>query len=232
MKRVITLVAIAVCALALGAGAASAAGAHGGDGVLQVEAAHPTGTGVHFIVQLTYENDGEAVSGADVTATPVSPSGEELAPVTLAPAADGTYQAPVDLPDPGEWTVRFASTEPAATLEQTVEISATTTTPTTDADGASAGFAPADDGTGDSAAGDDDSDSDGVPILLVVAAAVVAIGGVFTALRIVLRTRAAGPTAGPAAGPAPDADAPDDGGNTPDEPAAPRGGTSGGAEGS
>ena len=189
MKRVITLAAVALCAagaLPLGAGAASASAAHGGDGVLEVEAAHPTSTGVHFIVTLTYQNDGDAVSGAAVTATPISPSGESLDPVTLVPAADGTYQAPVDMPDPGEWTVRFASDEPPATLEQTVEVSDTSTT---GADGGSAGFAPADDGTGGSAAADDDSGSDSLPILLIVAAAVVAIGGTITALRIVLRNR-------------------------------------------
>ena len=108
MKRVITLVAVLLGGLALGVGGASPAGAHGDAGVLEVEAVHPTTTGAHFIVQLTYENDGEAVSGAEVTATAVSPSGEELAPVTLSPAADGSYQGPVDMPDPGQWTVRIA----------------------------------------------------------------------------------------------------------------------------
>lgn len=197
MKRVISLAVVVgalAVALALGAGAAAAAGAHGGDGVLEVEAAHPTSTGVHFIVQLTYQNDGDAVPEAAVTATPTSPSGEELAPVTLTPVGDGSYQGAVDLPDTGRWTVRFASDEPPATLEETAEMAATTTpsaTPADGEDGDSGGFAPADDGTGGSAASDGDSGSDGVPILLVVAAAVVAIGGVITALRIVLRTRGA-----------------------------------------
>jgi YtkA-like len=191
MKRVITLVAVVLGGLALVVGAASAAGAHGGPGVLEVEAAHPTSTGVHYIVALTYENDGDAATGATVTATPISPSGEEGAAATLAPAEEGTYEGPVDMPDPGQWTVRFESTEPPATLERTATISetTTTTTPTTGADGESEGFAPADDGTGDSAAGDDDSGSDSMPILLIVVAAAVAIGGVVTALRIVARNR-------------------------------------------
>lgn len=197
MKRVITLAVVVLGALALGVGAAPAARAHGGDGVLELEAAHPTTTGVHVIVQLTYQNDGDAVSGATVTATPISPSGEELEAVTLSPAAAGSYQGPVDMPDTGRWTVRFASVEPPATLEETVEVEATSTStsPASGEDEGAAGFAPADDGTGDSAADDGDSGSDGVPILLVVAAAVVAIGGVITALRIVLRNR---PTPTPA----------------------------------
>jgi hypothetical protein len=244
MKRMITLVAVLLSGLALGAGPASASAAHGGDGVLEVEAAHPTGTGVHFIVRLTYENDGDAVTGAAVTATPVSPSGESLDPVTLAPAADGTYQAPVDMPDPGEWTVRIASDEPAATLEETVEISATTTTPSTRADGSSEGFAPADDGTGDSATADDDSGSDSLPILLIVAAAVVAIGGTITALRIVARNRPTpGPSGGTAAtgdadeGPAPSGDEagaeePDDGAGKQANSTTSPGGQPDGAEGS
>jgi hypothetical protein len=208
----LALAAAAALSLLAWAPAAGARVAHGGDGVIEVEAAHPTSTGVHFIVRLTYQNDGDPVSGATVTATAVGPGGQETDPVELSPSDAGGYQGPVDMPEPGEWTVRFRSADPPATLEQATEIPEAASgdetggeaggTPATDE-----GFAPAEDGTGGSgAAGEDDSGSDGLPVLLIVAAAVVAVGGLFTGLRIVRRTHPATPD------PIPPAPAGDEGG--------------------
>ncbi|HEY8523652.1 MAG TPA: FixH family protein [Acidimicrobiales bacterium] len=203
--------ALALALALVGAGRASAASAapdplapwvgpavpaHGDGGLLAVEAAHPTPTGFHYIVRLTYQADGHAVSGATVTATPVAPDGTEGEPVTLAPYDDdGRYQGAIDMTQPGSWTVRFASADPEAAAEATAEIETPATTDPDAPDGGATGFAPADDGTGLSAAEEDESGGDGddggssFPILLVVVAAVVAIGGLFTALRTIGRTR-------------------------------------------
>jgi hypothetical protein len=209
--------------------AAGARVAHGGDGVIEVEAAHPTSTGVHFIVRLTYQNDGDPVSGATVTATAVGPDGQETDPVELSPSDAGGYQGSVDMPEPGQWTVRFRSADPAATLEQATEIPEAASGDETGGDGGGTpatddGFAPADDDTGDSeAAGEDDSGSDGLPVLLIVAAAVVAVGGLFTGLRIVRRTNPTAPSA--ASEPAAAGDEDKDGDEAGDRPApAPGGG--------
>jgi hypothetical protein len=189
----LALATAAALSLLAWAPAAGARVAHGGDGVIEVEAAHPTSTGVHFIVRLTYQNDGDPVSGATVTATAVGPDGQETDPVELSPSDAGGYQGPVDMPEPGEWTVRFTSADPPATLEQATEVPEAAGGEVGGTAATDDGFAPAEDGTGGSeAAGEDDSGSDGLPVLLIVAAAVVAVGGLFTGLRIVRRTRPAG----------------------------------------
>jgi hypothetical protein len=76
-RPVAALAAVAaVLALALGLGGASPAGAHDGAGTLTVEAAHPVDPlSVHYIVVLTWDNDGHAAEDATVTATPVAPDG-------------------------------------------------------------------------------------------------------------------------------------------------------------
>lgn len=185
------ILAAAVLTLLAAGAPAGARVAHGGAGLIEVEAAHPTATGTHYIVRLTYQNDGDPVADAAVTATPVGPDGRELAAVELAPYDDdGRYEGAIEMPDPGSWTVRFASAEPEASAETTTEISATASTEaTTTSEGA--GFAAADDGTGDSADAADETsdDSDGFPVLIVIAAAVVAVGGLFAALRVIRRNR-------------------------------------------
>jgi hypothetical protein len=196
MKLLRTLVAAGVALLApvvllalLVTGAAPA-GAHGDAGLIEIEAAHPTATGTHYIVRLTYQNDGDPVVDATVTATPAGPDGRELSAVELTPYDDdGRYQVAIDQPEPGSWTVTFASAEPEASAETTTEVTATTTTDAGSTDGTEAGFAPSEDGTGDSATAEGDDSDDGFPILIVVAAAVVAVGGLFTALRIIRRNR-------------------------------------------
>ena len=175
-------IALAAAGLLLG----PAAGAQEGRGIITLEATHPAGTSVHFIVRVTSASDGRPAAGAVVTATAVGSDGTRLTPVTLAPADnDGRYANAIDFGSPGTWTVRFASVNPTG---------ATEVTQTVEADGAGsdsgdsgAAFAPADDNTG--ASGAASGDGGGMPVWLIVAAAVVAFGGAFLGLRTVRRYR-------------------------------------------
>jgi len=206
------------------------AGAHDGDAIIVMEAAHPAGSSVHFIVRVTWENDGHPAEGATVTATAESLAGDQLTPVPLAPEDDdGRYSGPVEFPSAGAWTVRFTSIRPNGTLEQIQEVGVSpSTVPTTVAPGgdsevtvgteADPGFAPEDDGTGDSAVEGDETaaasgdDSDGLPVWLIALAAVVAVGGAIAAVGTIRRYRSdAAPGEGapdePAAGPGADPEA-------------------------
>ena len=184
----------AALALALGLPAAPA-GAHEGKAVLAIEAAHPAGMSVHYIVRVTWEDDGHPAADATVTATAVGPDGAQLTPVTLAPAdADGRYAGVVDYPSPGAWTVRITSIDPTGSIEQSQEVVAATTGDDA-ADDATAsdegGFAPADDGTGASSgqAADNSSDDSGTPVVLILVAAAVVVIGAVTAVNIIRRNR-------------------------------------------
>lgn len=188
---------------------AAPAGAHEGSGVLTVEGVHPAGTSVHYVVRLTWENDGHAATGASVTATAVAADGTQLTPVPLPPVdQDGRYAGLVEFGEPGPWTVRFTSVDPTGTAEISQQITPppTSTSVTGGADSASAGdagtgtaageaedgFAPADDGTGasrETAAGDG-ADS-GMPVWLIGVALVVFVGGALAAVRVLRRYRTA-----------------------------------------
>lgn len=212
-------------ALALLPGAAPA-GAHEGAGTITVEQVHPAGLSVHYIVMLTWDNDGHPAADATITATAIGPDGTSLTPTTLAPsgAGDGRYSGAVEFPEAGAWTVRFTSIEPTGSAErpeQVAESASTTAGPGDEGSGDSgtgttqAGVALADDDTGGSAQADesDTSDGGGIPVLLIVAAAVVALGGVVTALLAIRRHRpdleaaeAAPATAGPDGDDAPGAE--------------------------
>lgn len=177
-------VALAAAGLLLG----PAAGAQEGGGIITLEAAHPAGTSVHFIVRVTGKADGRPATDAVVTATAVDSDGTQLTPVTLAPADnDGRYANAIDFGSPGTWTVRFASVNPTGTAEvtETVEAGGAGGADSGDSGG---GFAPADDNTGASGAASD-SGGGGMPVWLIVAAAVVAFGGAFLGLRTVRRYR-------------------------------------------
>jgi hypothetical protein len=236
LRRAVALLATAL-GLALAAAAApwaAPAGAHEGDAVITIEAAHPAGTSVHYIVRVTWENDGHPAVDATVTATGVAADGTQLTPVTLTPAdSDGRYAGIVAYPSAGAWTVRVTSVRPTGSVERAEQVTAPATTvpaddasdATTGSGGDDEGFAPADDGTGDTAgdagdAGDEtasaDSGSDpgGMPIYLVVAAGVVVVIGALTALNVIRRNRGdlaggAGTSAPPAGEPGAAADASD-----------------------
>jgi hypothetical protein len=224
--------------LALGL-AASPAGAHDGDAVIAIEAVHPAGQSMHYIVRVTWANDGHAATDATVTATGIAADGSQLTPVPLAPAdSDGRYAGVIDYPAPGAWTVRITAIDPTGTIEQPQEVVATATTQppnVTTGEVDEGGFAPADDGTGASAEDDGtddatdtqatapdaggDSDDTSFPVLLVVAAAAVVVIGAFTAVNIIRRTRANPPGGAPGASGngdgGPGGEAPDDGAGGP-----------------
>lgn len=98
------------------------AAAHGGEVVLTVDSANPAGElAVEYTVRLTYEGDGHPVEGAAVTAFAEGPVGqfegrETLGPVTMSPVGDGLYRATVEFPTEMQWSVRFTSMDPRATL--------------------------------------------------------------------------------------------------------------------
>ncbi|HEX6419505.1 MAG TPA: hypothetical protein VFZ77_13475 [Acidimicrobiales bacterium] len=200
-------VLLAAAALVLGAGAVPAA-AHEGDAVVVVEAAHPAGMSVHYIVRVTWENDGHAANGVTVTATAVGEDGTQLTPVTLAPAdEDGRYSGLVEYPSPGAWTVRVTSVDPTGSVEQEQVVappSATEAPPEDDTATTAAddGFAPADDDTGDGAeqAASDGSGDDGMQVVVIVIAAVVVLAGAASAIRLIRRHRP-GATPGDGDGP-------------------------------
>jgi hypothetical protein len=193
MKLRSFMIALAVAAIVAGGVLGGPpAEAQEGEGIIALEAAHPAGTSVHFIVRVTWENDGHPAADAVVTATAVASDGTQLTPVTLAPIDDdGRYANAIDFGSPGSWTVRFTSIDPTGIGEVTQKVEATAgddaATPGDDGEG---GFAPADDRTGASggAAASDGGDS-GMPIWLVGAAAVVVFGGGFLGLRTVRRYR-------------------------------------------
>jgi hypothetical protein len=190
MKHRSFMIAAAVAALAAaGLLLGPPAGAQQGEGIINLEAAHPAGTSVHYIVRVTRERDGHPATDSVVTATATGSDGTELTPVTLAPIDDeGRYANAIDFGSPGTWTVRFTSVDPTATAEVTATVEATAAGGSSD--GGEGGFAPADDDTGASAASSsNDAGDSGMPIWLVLAAAVVVFGGAFLGLRTVRRYR-------------------------------------------
>jgi hypothetical protein len=207
---------VAALLVGLGSGfAASPAGAHEGDAVVTVEAVHPAGLSMHYIVRVTWANDGHPAADATVTATAVGSDGTQLTPVALAPADDdGRYAGVVDYPSAGSWTVRITSIDPTGSIEQAQEVTAPPTTAPSDessevttgsgeseGDATAAtegGFAPSDDGTGasDEQAAADGSDDGGVPIYLIAAAGAVVIIGAATAIGMIRRNRANPPATG------------------------------------
>jgi hypothetical protein len=189
-----TFVIAVVAAVTVGAGAlgGAPAGAQQGDGIVTLEASHPAGTSVHFIVRVTWADDGHPATNAVVTATAVGSDGTQLAPVTLAPIDDdGRYANAIDFGSPGSWTVRFTSVDPTGAAEVTQTIEATAGDGgTASGDSGEGGFAPADDDTGASGeASSSDSGDSGMPLWLIGAAAVVALGGGLLGLRTVRRYR-------------------------------------------
>lgn len=182
LRRFRLAVTVAVAVVVLMAGAITPVVAHEGAGTLTLESADPANAlAVRYRVRLVYTADGHPVPDATVTAVAVGPT--SATPVPFTEAADGVYEGTVTFPAPGDWSVRFTSVTPAATLEhaQTIVAStstssttATTTTPTTDPGRGKANAGADDDGGGGNGNG-----------ALVVVAALVALAliGATTAVR-------------------------------------------------
>ena len=129
MKKIATLAALAVTLLLA---TAPAALAHGDDGFLELAATTPSGAMTSsYDVVLRYSGDGEPVSKASVTIVAERPGSTPIGPTVMtAGTQPGHYTATITFPTAGEWTVRFSSISPRATLEQaqTVKPAPTTTT--------------------------------------------------------------------------------------------------------
>src|SRR5262245_37021387 len=182
----LTLAALVATAALLAAGPAGPAGAQEDSGEIELEAVHPAGSSLHFIVRVT--ESGDPANDASVTAEASSVNGEAVGPVDLTRDDDeGHYSGPIEFPSAGLWTVSFTSTNPDATLEVDQEVELSPTTAGGDDQvtvGTEGGFAPEDDGTGASEQAADQSDDEdgGLPVWLIVLAAVAVIGGALAAL--------------------------------------------------
>lgn len=101
------------------------ASAHGGEGEVQLTKAEQTGpTSVLIQAGVLYISDGHLAETATVSATLTGPSDQTLGPIPLSSmrSADtqsvGTenslYEANIDLPAAGEWSVALSSQNPSA----------------------------------------------------------------------------------------------------------------------
>lgn len=190
--RTLAAVAALLAASLAGLAGASAVAADSGDAVFTVEQAEPAGgTALHYVVRVTYSDDGHPVRDATLTANALAADGTPSTPVPLtAIDQDGRYEATVEFPAAGDWTVRFTSVTPPGTLEQAQAITAptTTTVATTTTEASEATEAPADDDdSAEAAAADESSASDDgvtpwVPIAVGTVAA-LAVGGGAIAVR-------------------------------------------------
>jgi len=181
MRRLLVLVTLVPAALAA---LSAPAHAHGDDGVITITDASATGTRVHVAIGLTYANDDDLATEATVSAVLTGPAGEKVGPVSLPRTGDGAvYQADIDVPSSGSWSVEVDSTGPTAKATATVDVTAPTSTtepvPTTAqlAPSTTLGTTtttPASDGT---TAADEDDDGNGVLIGVLVGAGVLLLGG-------------------------------------------------------
>jgi hypothetical protein len=183
MKRLSAAALLCILVLSVG----SVATAHEGDGRLEVLQATPgDGATVDYQVRLTYVADGHGAPEATVTAVAEQPGATATAPVQLqAGAEEGLYTGTVTFPSPGDWTVRFTSVTPAATLEQAQAVTApATTATTTPSTTTTVGTTAAADEAATDTADDDGSWFPVVPVIAVLAIAAAGLGAwVFTARR-------------------------------------------------
>lgn len=129
MKRLTILLAATVCALLLLG--PTPARAHEGPGSIEVLAADPAEPlTLRYRVKVISVNDGHPAPEATVTATVVDEASPQT-PVPMAKVDDGIYEATVSFPRDGQWTVRFASLRPTATLERVEAVAPPPTTTTT-----------------------------------------------------------------------------------------------------
>lgn len=187
MKRLSA--AALLCTLVLAGG--SVAAAHEGDGRLEVLRATPGYMAVDYQVRLTYVADGHGAPDATVTAVAEQPGAAAATPVQLsAGAEEGLYAGTVTFPGPGDWTVRFTSVTPAATLEQPQAVTApgptvTRPPPTTSTTVSTAA------GADEVAAVSDEDDGSGFPVVPVVAVVLVLAAAGLGAWAVRARRRSA-----------------------------------------
>lgn len=203
--RLLSLLAVLAVVLLVGA---SPAAAHGDEGELTLTKVEQTGpTTVSIEVGIVYEGDGHLAEDATVSATLTGPDGATVGPVDLTRTSDTTslYQATVEVPAPGDWSVSVESAEPAGevtgsvTVAEQADTSSTTAAPTTTEAPVTSEVAPEPVTLSEDAAADEDAEDSGLSPAVVVGAclllAAVVIGGAF----LVARSRSAKDEGGPSA---------------------------------
>lgn len=179
---------LGVITLAFVVGAGSA-GAHGDDGLMKIE---PTAGAqplvVDVVVTIIYANDREPAEGASVSVDAIDSAGATTGPATLVDAGDGRYTGPVELPREGAWTLRASSTNPAASGELAITVTAATS-PTTDAENDDGGSAEAPDQPGADESDDGGEDSSLVDSVLVIGGLALIVGAATLIAQALLRRR-------------------------------------------
>lgn len=133
----IRTIAAALLTAALLLATPKVASAHDDVGVLDVVTAEVDGLTVRYDVALIYSGDREPVAGATVTVVAQSAAGVTVGPVNLeSTGVPGHYAVTLEYPSAGDWTVRFTSITPRATVERPESVAAadagTATTPVGD----------------------------------------------------------------------------------------------------
>jgi hypothetical protein len=194
VKLIASRLMVAASLVVVGTAGPASAQASQEEGTVEVQAGHPLGASIHYIVHVSHA-DGSPAADATVTATPIDADGNAGEPVTLTPfgaiapdgvqdedatAGQGRYEGFVEFPAAGTWTVRFEADRPAGTAETTVEVLESGATDL-DAPDEGGGFAPA--------VTDDTSSSvgSGTTVLVIAVVVLVALGGIAAVLRIVRR---------------------------------------------
>ena len=165
---------------------APAAGAHGDVGIFSVNVdGRVEGTSLTYEVLLSYENDGDPVDGAVVTATATPSDGSPPVTATLTPTGDpGTYATTLTV-QPGTHAVTIVSEDPAARIERSVTVpdeAPSTTSPVAISPQAPTTSA-AEDSSGDATISDDDDSSSAIVIGAVVLAALGLVAAGVTVAR-------------------------------------------------
>ena len=169
--------------------AAPPSSAHEGQGTIEVSSSTPAGDfTLRYQLKVTYVTDGHGSPDATVTATVVDPSGARTPVPFTKGGEDGIYEGAVTYPAAGNWTVRFTSLRPTATLERLEEVAApapasvaaSTTTAATTSDTTDEG--PADRGPAEGKS----------PLPIYLAGVIVAVG--IGAALLFARRRSSGPT--------------------------------------
>ena len=171
----------------------SPASADSGDPVFTVESARNDGPdATTYLLRVTWANDGHAVQGATITATPIAPDGGVRTPVNFtAVDEDGRYEATALFDEPGAWTVRFTSVNPVGTLEVTRQVAASTTTTTTEDSATTTAEVPPQTAVANddaAATGDEDDGSSTTPVIVV---ATLVLAAFVAAVVLVVRRRSA-----------------------------------------
>lgn len=173
--------------------AAPPSSAHEGQGTIEVSSSMPAGDfTLRYQLQVTYVADGHGSPDATVTATVVDPSGARTPVPFTNGGEDGIYEGAVTYPAAGNWTVRFTSLRPTATLERLEEVAAPAPAPTTTSVAASTTTAATTSDATDEGPADRGPAEGKSPLAIYLAGVVVAVA--IGAALLLARRGSSGPT--------------------------------------